>query len=135
VVTRNDESEGLVMFANTKAFSGFAVDDLQKAQEFYGGTLGLKTSEEHGLLTLHLAGDRPTLVYPKPDHTPATYTILNVPVDDIDEAVDDLAARGVRLERYDGIEQDEKGILRDQGPYIAWFKDPAGNVLSLLQES
>ena len=122
------------MFANTKAFSGFAVDDLQKAREFYGDTLGLKTSEEYGLMTLHLAGDRPTLVYPKPDHAPASYTILNFPVDDIDEAVDALAARGVRLERYDGAEQDEKGIMRAQGPYIAWFKDPAGNVLSVLQE-
>jgi catechol 2,3-dioxygenase-like lactoylglutathione lyase family enzyme len=122
------------MFANTKAFSGFAVDDLEKAREFYGETLGLKTSEEHGLLTLHLAGDRPTLVYPKPDHTPADYTILNFPVDDIDEAVDALAARGVQVERYDGMEQDEKGIMRAGGPYIAWFKDPAGNVLSVLQE-
>ena len=122
------------MFANTKAFSGFAVDDVEKAREFYGETLGLKTSEEHGLLTLHLAGDRPTLVYPKPDHTPADYTILNFPVDDIDEAVDALAGRGVRLERYDGMEQDEKGVMRAGGPYIAWFKDPAGNVLSVLQE-
>jgi len=122
------------MFANTKAFSGFAVDDLEKARQFYGETLGLKTSEEHGLLTLHLAGDRPTLVYPKPDHTPADYTILNFPVDDIDEAVDALAARGVQCERYDGVEQDEKGIMRAMGPYIAWFKDPAGNVLSVLQE-
>ena len=122
------------MFANTKAFSGFAADDVEKAREFYGETLGLKTSEEHGLLTLHLAGDRPTLVYPKPDHTPANYTILNFPVDDIDEAVDGLAARGVQFERYDGMEQDEKGIMRAEGPYIAWFKDPAGNVLSVLQE-
>ena len=122
------------MFANTKAFSGFAVDDVQKAQEFYGETLGLKTSEEHGLMTLHLAGDRDTLIYPKPDHTPATYTILNFPVDDIEEAVDELAARGVRFERYDGTEQDEKGIFRGEGPYIAWFKDPAGNVLSVLQD-
>ena len=125
------------MFANTKAYSGFAVDDLQKAREFYGETLGLKTSvldEEHGLLSLHLAGDRDTLVYLKPDYTPATYTILNFPVDDIDEAVDELTTRGVRFERYDGFEQDEKGISRDVGPYIAWFKDPAGNVLSVLQE-
>jgi catechol 2,3-dioxygenase-like lactoylglutathione lyase family enzyme len=122
------------MFANTKAFSGFAVDDLEKAGEFYGETLGLETSEEHGLLTLHLAGDRPTLVYPKPDHTPADYTILNFPVDDIDEAVDALAARGVQVERSDGMEQDEKGIMRAGGPYIAWFEDPAGNVLSVLQE-
>jgi catechol 2,3-dioxygenase-like lactoylglutathione lyase family enzyme len=122
------------MFANTKAFSGFAVDDVEKAREFYGETLGLKTSEEHGLMTLHLAGDRPTLVYPKPDHTPADYTILNFPVDDIDAAVDALAGRGVQLERYDGMEQDEKGVMRAGGPYIAWFKDPAGNVLSVLQE-
>ena len=122
------------MFANTKAFSGFAVDDLKKAQEFYGEALGLKTSEEYGLLTLHLAGDLDTLVYVKPDFTPATYTILNFPVDDIDKAVDELTARGVRFERYDGFNQDEKGIFRDEGPYIAWFKDPAGNVLSVLQE-
>ena len=125
------------MFATTKAYSGFAVDDVQKAREFYGDTLGLKTSmisEEMGLMTLHLAGDRDTLVYQKADHTPATYTILNFPVDDIDEAVGELAARGVRFERYDGFEQDEKGISRGDGPQIAWFKDPAGNVLSVLQE-
>jgi catechol 2,3-dioxygenase-like lactoylglutathione lyase family enzyme len=125
------------MFADTKAFSGFAVDDIHKAQEFYGATLGLKTTvldERNGLLTLHLAGDRDTLVYQKPDHTPATYTILNFPVDDIDEAVDELARRGVRFERYDGLEQDDKGIARGLGPAIAWFKDPAGNVLSVLQE-
>lgn len=122
------------MFANTKAFSGFAVDDLQKAREFYGETLGLKTSEEYELMTLHLAGDRDTLVYPKPDHAPATYTILNFPVDDIDKAVDELSARGVRFERYDDFKQDEKGIARGEGPYIAWFRDPAGNLLSVLQE-
>ena len=121
------------MFADTKAFSGFAVDDLQKAREFYGETLGISTSEEHGLLTLHIAGDRATLVYPREDHTPANYTILNFPVDDIDEAVDGLAARGVSFERYDGFDQDEKGVARDAGPQIAWFKDPAGNVLSVLQ--
>jgi catechol 2,3-dioxygenase-like lactoylglutathione lyase family enzyme len=124
------------MFANSKAFSGFAVDDLQKARQFYGETLGLKTSEEHGmpLLTLHLAGDRDTLIYEKPDFTPATYTILNFPVDDVEKAVDELAARGVRFERYDGFEQDEKGIARGEGPNIAWFKDPAGNILSVLEE-
>jgi predicted enzyme related to lactoylglutathione lyase len=125
------------MFTNTKAYSGFAVDDLQKAREFYGETLGLKTSvisEEGGVMSLDLAGDRGTLVYQKPDFTPATYTILNFPVDDIDKAVDELGARGVRFERYDGFEQDEKGIARGEGPYIAWFKDPAGNVLSVLQE-
>jgi catechol 2,3-dioxygenase-like lactoylglutathione lyase family enzyme len=126
------------MFENTKAYSGFAVDDLQKAQEFYGETLGLKTTvldEENGLMSLELAGDRPTLVYRKPDFTPATYTILNFPVDDIDEAVDGLAARGVRFERYDAFEQAEKGISRGNGPQIAWFKDPAGNVLSVLQDT
>ena len=126
------------MFANTKAYSGFAVDDLEAAREFYGDTLGVKTSVEHGLLTLYLAGDRPTLVYPKPDHTPATYTILNFPVDDIGKAVDELAARGVRFERYDDLGQDDKGIARGlsrgEGPDIAWFKDPAGNLLSVLQE-
>jgi catechol 2,3-dioxygenase-like lactoylglutathione lyase family enzyme len=121
------------MFANTKAFSGFAVDDVQKARQFYGDTLGLKTSEENGLLTLHIAGDRPTLVYPKPDHTPAEYTILNFPVDDIDNAVEELSSRGVRFERYEGFDQDEKGIFREEGPNIAWFKDPAGNVLSVIQ--
>lgn len=103
------------MFASTKAFSGFAVDDLRKAREFYEGTLGLRVSEEQGLLTLHLAGGRDTLIYSKPDHTPATYTILNFAVDDIDAAVRELAARGVRLERYDGFEQDEKGISRAEG--------------------
>ena len=126
------------MFENTKAYSGFAVDDLQKAQEFYGETLGLKTTvldEENGLMSLELAGDRPTLVYRKPDFTPATYTILNFPVDDIDAAVDGLAARGGRFERYDAFEQDEKGISRGNGPQIAWFKDPAGNVLSVLQDT
>jgi catechol 2,3-dioxygenase-like lactoylglutathione lyase family enzyme len=123
------------MFESTKAFSGFAVDDIDKAREFYEGTLGLRVTEENGLLTLHLAGDRDTVVYPKPDYTPATYTILNFAVDDIDRAVDDLTARGVRFERYDGFEQDEKGILRaPNGPPIAWFTDPAGNILSVLEE-
>jgi catechol 2,3-dioxygenase-like lactoylglutathione lyase family enzyme len=122
------------MFANTKAFSGFAVDDLEKAREFYAGTLGIETSEQYGIMTLHLAGGRDTIVYVKPGHTPADYTILNFPVDDIDTAVDELAAHGVRFERYDGLGQDEKGINRAGGPYIAWFKDPAGNVLAVLQE-
>jgi catechol 2,3-dioxygenase-like lactoylglutathione lyase family enzyme len=121
------------MFENSRAFSGFAVDDIAKARQFYGETLGLRVSEEFGMLTLHIAGDRDTLIYPKPDHTPATYTILNFPVDDIDQAVDALAARGVHFERYDGFEQDAKGIARVEGPPIAWFKDPAGNILSVLQ--
>jgi catechol 2,3-dioxygenase-like lactoylglutathione lyase family enzyme len=123
------------MFANTKAFSGFAVDDVSTAREFYGQTLGLRTSDENGLLILHIAGDRDILVYPKPDHTPADYTILNFPVDDIDQAVDALAASGVQFERYEGFGQDEKGISREAGPPIAWFRDPAGNVLSVLQLS
>jgi catechol 2,3-dioxygenase-like lactoylglutathione lyase family enzyme len=123
------------MFTDTKAFSGFAVDDVEKARAFYGDTLGLRVSEEHGMLTLHLAGDRDVLVYPKPDHTPATYTILNFPVDDVDAAVDELTSRGVTFERYDGMDQDEKGIMRGQGPDIAWFRDPAGNILSVLAAS
>jgi predicted enzyme related to lactoylglutathione lyase len=122
------------MFENTRAFSGFAVDDLDAAKKFYGEVLGLKTSEQYGLLTLHLAGGRDTLVYPKPDHAPATYTILNFAVDDIDAAVDELVSRGVELEKYDGLGQDDKGINRAGGPYIAWFKDPAGNILAVLQE-
>ena len=125
------------MLADAKAFSGFAVDDLQKAQQFYGETLGLNTElldDESGLLTLHLAGDRPTLVYRSPGFTPASYTILNFPVDDIDAAVEWLSGRGVALERYEGMPQDEKGVMREGGPYIAWFKDPAGNTLSVLQE-
>jgi catechol 2,3-dioxygenase-like lactoylglutathione lyase family enzyme len=123
------------MFKDTKAFSGFAVDDLDKAREFYGSVLGLDVStEEMGLLTLHLAGDRPTIVYPKPDFEPATYTILNFPVDDIDAAVDELIERGVAFELYDGFGQDERGVSRNEGgPPIAWFRDPAGNILSVLE--
>ena len=122
------------MFKDTKAFSGFAVDDLAQAREFYGGTLGLEVSEADGLLTLKLAGGRDTLVYPKPDFVPATYTILNFPVEDIDAAVEALAAKGVAFERYDGFGQDENGVSRDAGgPPIAWFKDPAGNILAILE--
>jgi catechol 2,3-dioxygenase-like lactoylglutathione lyase family enzyme len=122
------------MFTKTPAFSGFAVPDLAAAKEFYGGTLGLEVTEENGLLTLHVAGDRPILVYPKPDHVPATYTILNFPVADIDEAVDRLAAAGVRFESYTGdIQTDEKGVFRGAGPPIAWFRDPAGNILAVLE--
>jgi len=121
------------MFENTKAFSGFAVDDIEAARQFYSETLGLKVTEANGLLTLHIAGDRPTLIYPRPGHQPAAYTILNFPVDDIDAAVDALAERGVEFERYDGMEQDEKGIARGPGPEIAWFKDPAGNILAVLE--
>jgi predicted enzyme related to lactoylglutathione lyase len=122
------------MFEKTKAFSGFSVDDIPRAKQFYGETLGLKVSEEgEGLLFLHVAGDSGTLVYPKPDHTPATFTILNFPVDDIEAAVDALVERGVEFERYP--ETDEKGIFRGQGPLIAWFKDPAGNILSVIEQS
>ena len=123
------------MFATTKAFSGFAVPDIEQAREFYEGTLGLKVSGENGTLILHLAGDRDTFVYPKPDFTPATYTILNFFVPDIQEAVDGLESRGVRFERYEGFEQDEKGISRPpNAPPIAWFTDPAGNILAVLEE-
>ncbi len=122
------------MFKDTKAFSGFAVDDVAKARAFYEQTLGIRVTDENGLLTLHLAGgERPTLIYPKPDFEPATYTILNFPVSDIDEAVDALTERGVDFEIYDGFGQDEKGVARDAGPPIAWFRDPAGNILSVLQ--
>lgn len=123
------------MLANTPAFSGFAVDDLDAAREFYRDTLGLKvTDEEMGILTVHLAPDRPTMIYPKPDFAPATYTILNFQVDDVVAAVDELSSRGVEFERYDGFDQDDKGIAHtpDGGPDIAWFKDPAGNILSVL---
>jgi catechol 2,3-dioxygenase-like lactoylglutathione lyase family enzyme len=124
------------MLADSKAYSGFAVPDLAKAREFYADTLGLRVSgdEQDGALTLHLAGDRDVLVYIKPDHAPATYTILNFPVDDVEATVDALTARGVRFEQYDGIEQDDKGINRGQGPLIAWFRDPAGNILSIIEQ-
>ena len=126
------------MFTKTPAFSGFAVDDLDAARAFYRDTLGLEvTDEEMGILTLHLAGDRPTMIYPKPDFEPATYTILNFQVQDVDGAVDALSSRGVEFERYDGFDQDEKGVAHTPGggPDIAWFKDPAGNILSVLSGS
>lgn len=119
------------MFEHSKAFSGFSVDDIPVARKFYGETLGIRVSEEHGMLMLHLAGDRDTLIYPKPEHTPATFTILNFPVDDVDAAVDELVARGVRFDTSDWT--DEKGIQRGYGPTIAWFTDPAGNILSVIQ--
>jgi len=125
------------MFANTKATNGFAVDDIDAAKRFYGETLGLGTtdlSEEFGVMSIQLSGGRDTLIYRKDDFTPATYTILNFEVDDVDTAVDELAAKGVSFERYDGFDQDEKGIARGPGPMIAWFKDPAGNILSVLQQ-
>ncbi len=127
------------MFANTKATNGFAVDEIEAARKFYGETLGLGfkvMSEEFGVASIETAGGRSTLVYAKPGFVPATYTILNFEVDDVDAAVDELSAKGVELERYEGFDQDEKGIARGggQGPDIAWFKDPAGNILSVLQQ-
>jgi predicted enzyme related to lactoylglutathione lyase len=125
------------MFSNTKATNGFAVDDLERARDFYGETLGLGTtllSEEFGVMSIQHAGGRDTLVYVKPDFVPATYTILNFEVDDVETAVDELIERGIEVERYEGFDQDEKGIARGPGPKIAWFKDPAGNILAVLEQ-
>lgn len=126
------------MFADTKAFSGFSVNDLDAARSFYGDTLGLTVKEGGAGLMLDIAGSNGVLIYPKTDHEPATYTILNFPVDDIDATVDRLVGKGVTFERYEGM-TDEKGIARglsmNRGPDIAWFKDPAGNILSVLQQS
>ena len=123
------------MLKDSKAFSGFSVNDIQKAKEFYGRTLGLEVSESNGLLTLHLAGGNNVLIYPKPNHVPATFTVLNFPVNNVEQAVDELTKRGVRFEIYDlpDIKTDKKGIMRGKGPTIAWFKDPAGNILSVLE--
>ena len=123
------------MFKDTNAFSGFSVDNLDRAKEFYGETLGLTVTENPAGLELRLGNGTRVFVYPKPDHEPATFTILNFAVESVEQAVDDLTAAGVRFERYDGIEADEKGISRDTGgPPIAWFKDPAGNILSVLEQ-
>ena len=122
------------MFRDTPTFSSFAVDDLDAARSFYGETLGVEVGEgPMGVLELRLAGDRTTMVYPKPDFTPATYTVLNFRVPDLDAAVDELSGRGVEFERYEGFDQDERGMMRGNGPDIAWFKDPAGNILSVLR--
>jgi catechol 2,3-dioxygenase-like lactoylglutathione lyase family enzyme len=125
------------MFTHSQAFSGFSVDDIERARTFYAETLGFEVTEANGMLTLHLAGDGRVLVYPKEGHEPASFTVLNLPVDDIDAAVDALAARGVAFERYEGMPHDDKGIVRppapEYGPPIAWFKDPAGNILAVLQ--
>jgi catechol 2,3-dioxygenase-like lactoylglutathione lyase family enzyme len=133
-VIEQEESEP--MFKETKAFSGFSVNNLQQAKEFYGQTLGLDVSEAHGLVELHLAGGTKILMYPKENHTPATFTILNFSVDNIEHTVDELVSRGVQFESYHegDLVTDEKGIFRGGGPKIAWFKDPAGNLLSVLQE-
>ena len=121
------------MLTDTKAYSGIAVHDLEEAKEFYEGKLGVKTSQEADLMWLHLAGGRDTLLYPQPDATAASYTVLNFEVQDIEPVVDELAERGVQFERFEGFEQDDKGVFRGEGPLIAWFKDPSGNVLSVIQ--
>jgi catechol 2,3-dioxygenase-like lactoylglutathione lyase family enzyme len=125
------------MLKNAHAFSSFSVDDTEKARKFYGETLGLEVADgpEEGVLSLHLAGGADVLIYPKPNHTPATFTVLNFPVDGIESEVARLKERGVRFEHYDqpGIETDDQGISRNGGPVIAWFKDPAGNILSVLE--
>ena len=127
------------MFKDVHAFSGFSVNDIPKAKEFYGGTLGLDVAEFNGQLELKLGGGASVFVYPKDNHEAATFTILNFPVEDIDGIVDELKAHGVTFERYEGFEQDDKdiarGIAAEQGPDIAWFKDPSGNILAVLQES
>ncbi len=125
------------MLTDSPAFSGFSVDDLETARRFYEGTLGLRVSdvpEMGGLLRLHLGSGADVLVYAKAGHTPATFTVLNFPVPDVEKAVDELGARGVRFEQYEDPPTDEKGIMRAGGPLIAWFTDPAGNVLSVLQQ-
>lgn len=124
-----------MIIKNSKAFSGFSTNEIPKAKEFYGTTLGLDVSEENGMLTLKFPGGHTVLIYPKGDeHQPATFTVLNLQVDDIDRAVDELTAAGITFERYGEVaQQDERGIARDIGPPIAWFKDPAGNILSVIQ--
>ena len=122
------------MFQKSNAFSSFSVNDIAAAKQFYGGTLGLDVTEMDGMLQLQLGGGGTVNVYPKPNHAPATFTVLNFPVEDVERAVDALTAQGVRFEQYEGeLATDAKGILRGQGPVIAWFQDPAGNILSVLE--
>ena len=125
------------MLRDSKAFSGFSAGNIQTAKKFYSETLGLDVTESHGLLTLRLFGGNNVLIYPKPNHVPATFTVLNFPVTDVDLAVDELTKRGVRFEIYDlpNLKTDKKGIMRGNGPTIAWFKDPAGNILSVIEEA
>jgi hypothetical protein len=129
-----EATRNAAMFDTVEAYRGFSVDDTGAARDLYRDTIGLSVSEEHGLLTLHLGTGRDVIVYPKPGHTPASFTILNFPDDDIERAVRELTWRGVELQRYEGVEQDEHGIARGDGPLIAWFTDPAGNILSVLEE-
>ena len=121
------------MFRMSHAFSGFSTNDIAMAKAFYAEKLGLDVSEENGMLTIRLAGGGRVLIYPKPDHQPATFTVLNFPVDDVDGAVERLVESGIEMERYPGAGQDDRGISRGRGPAIAWFKDPAGNILSVLE--
>lgn len=123
------------MLKDSHAYAGFSASDIDAAKEFYSTTLGLDVSEEHGMLTLNLTGGGRVLIYPKDDHQAATFTVLNFPVEDINATVDELTRRGVAFERYAGMNQDERGVMRDYGPPIAWFTDPAGNILSVLEEA
>jgi catechol 2,3-dioxygenase-like lactoylglutathione lyase family enzyme len=124
------------MLKDSPAFSGFSVDDTEAARAFYADTLGLEVSEDHDILTISLGGGHRAIAYPKANHEPATFTILNFPVPDVEAAVDDLTAKGVQFEKYEGTPAatDAKGVFRGGGPLIAWFTDPAGNVLSVIQE-
>lgn len=121
------------MLSDRSAFSSFSADDIGQAARFYADVLGLTVTEENGMLTVDLAGGHRVLIYPKEDHAPATYTVLNFEVPDVTAAVDELIRRGVTFERYEGFEQDERGIMRGFGPPIAWFTDPAGNVIALIE--
>lgn len=125
------------MLRASDAFSGFSVSDVPAAMQFYGDVLGLKVSEDHGIMTIALANGGRIIAYPKADHKPATFTVLNFPVPDVDKAVDELKKRGVRFAQYDtaDIKTDDKGIMRGNGPTIAWFTDPAGNILSVIDEN
>jgi catechol 2,3-dioxygenase-like lactoylglutathione lyase family enzyme len=131
----NDDTRRITMLRDRPAFSGFSANDLAAERAFYADTLGVRVSEEHGMLNLELPGGQRVLIYPKEDHQPATFTVLNFEVDDIDATADRLIAAGVTFERYEGLGQDERGIAREYPPPIAWFKDPAGNILSVIQTS
>jgi catechol 2,3-dioxygenase-like lactoylglutathione lyase family enzyme len=131
---KSREKRATTLFSEAEAFSSFSVDDIPRAKQFYGETLGLDVSEMSEGLELHTGGST-VFLYPKPNHSPASFTVLNFPVDDIEEAVAELKSLGIRLEHYNlpDLKTDEKGIARGPGPQIAWFKDPAGNILSVLQ--